>query len=134
MCLSFPFRRQMDEDKPGVLQTPIASQAAYRNNALGFFADPARREKKAGMMMHTEEGGFQQVATTTAIPTSINADAPEDVDVAAAEAAANVDLGMMAPGPQPIQMSSAHPAADGYASRFLGFSKFRRNMAKKMNY
>jgi len=34
----------------------------------------------------------------------------------------------------PIVRSDEHPAPDGYATRFLGFSKFRRNIAKSANY
>lgn len=64
LCLSYPFRRMMDEEKKDVLPTPTGSNFAYLNDGLlPKIADPRRRDKKVVMVVdHSAEVAEEGVA------------------------------------------------------------------------
>lgn len=44
MCLSYPFRRKMEEEKAGVIPTPTGSNFAYLNDGMvPIMGDPRKR-------------------------------------------------------------------------------------------
>jgi hypothetical protein len=96
-------------------------------------AEPAEEE--------AEDAGLGEVVAVEAEAYDELANAPEEIsqykpmaEVAGFEAVTDFTPGIRPNVTVPITKSDDHPAPDGYATRFLGFSKFRRNIAKSANY
>lgn len=98
MCLSYPFRRMMDEEKAGVIPTPTGSQMAYLND--GLLPVQGDRNRRVKTVVNTEHEEPEPVVEEAEVAVAINDEEPtgDDEDkliepVVGVEAAMDIDYG-----------------------------------------